>query len=199
MSTYKFARIKKSTLSEEVEHTIRNLILTGRLQPGEKLPTERELAEQFGVSIVTIRGALRALDALGMINKKRGKNGGTIVSPSSYDPLRNALSESLANKRITLADISQMRVLVEPECARIATSVISDESLGKIYENIQVCESILGNERGELSEHGFYTIEQNNVEFHKLIAQATGNPLLFATIGYIVETMMSLSTKRSMN
>jgi len=191
MKNIKFARLKKSTLSEEVEHSIKDLISAGRLQPGDKLPTEKELANQFGVSLVTIRGALRALESLDMITKKRGKTGGAVVLGIQPDPLKKALWESYSSGRLSLKHVTQMREIIEPRNARIAANNIGAEMLERIGANIQSCEMILNRSGSEFTEHNYFSFEEKNVEYHKLIAEISGNPLLIFTVDYLVNALLA--------
>src|SRR3954454_1177452 len=75
-----FAPITVARASSSIADQIRAAIVGGRLNQGERLPPERELAEQFGVSRVTVRDALRALEAMGLIEVRVGARGGAYVT-----------------------------------------------------------------------------------------------------------------------
>ena len=87
----KFSSLKKPLLSKEVEAQLRASINAGTYKPGDKLPAERELVEQFQVSRVTVRDALRDLQSLGLISVKRGVNAGAYVSEPSPQPITQSL------------------------------------------------------------------------------------------------------------
>ncbi|HZU16950.1 MAG TPA: GntR family transcriptional regulator, partial [Candidatus Dormibacteraeota bacterium] len=74
--SFEFTRVRPARVSNEVVAQIREAIFSGRYQPGDRLPTERELSRQFGVSRVTVRDALRALEAAGLIEVRVGGQGG---------------------------------------------------------------------------------------------------------------------------
>jgi GntR family transcriptional regulator, transcriptional repressor for pyruvate dehydrogenase complex len=93
-------------------------IRLGVLADGEQLPPERELAERFGVSRVTLREAIKALREGGLVESRRGRGGGTfIVSPKLHRPLPDAAREPL---RITLEDTLDLRRVIEPGAAALA-------------------------------------------------------------------------------
>ena len=75
-----FQPIKVERVSEVIENRIKALILGGEIKPGDRLPTEKELSTQFGVSLVTVREALRGLETFGVIRKQRGRGGGIVVT-----------------------------------------------------------------------------------------------------------------------
>ena len=88
MRNFNFRPVKIRRLSETIETSIKDSILAGDLEVGSKLPTEKEISRQFGVSIVTLREALRGLEAYGVIEKKRGKDGGIFVAQNQRDYAR---------------------------------------------------------------------------------------------------------------
>jgi GntR family transcriptional regulator, transcriptional repressor for pyruvate dehydrogenase complex len=75
-----FESVKIRRATDIIENRISRMILNGTIKPGEKLPTEKELSDQFDVSVVTVRQALRGLEVTGMIEKKRGKGGGIYIT-----------------------------------------------------------------------------------------------------------------------
>src|ERR687886_1846181 len=90
-----FSRVVPTRASSDVVAQIREAILSGRVKPGDRLPTERELAAQFGVSRVTIRDALRALEAGGLIRVRVGGNGGPYVAEPDIAQLSDSLGTHL--------------------------------------------------------------------------------------------------------
>jgi GntR family transcriptional repressor for pyruvate dehydrogenase complex len=110
--------IKKTRIYEEVVNQIHDLIQDGRLKPGAQLPSERELAETFKVSRASVREALRALEAEGLVTSRTGM--GTFVAELPLEPLVAALAAVLSKKKGALADIFEMRRLIEPQIASLA-------------------------------------------------------------------------------
>src|SRR3954464_10069055 len=85
-----FAKVRRSF--DDVLEQLREAILSGRVRPGERLPNERELCETFGVGRPTLREALRSLEAVGMIEVRPGKGGGSYAVTPSESTLGDALA-----------------------------------------------------------------------------------------------------------
>lgn len=146
---------------------LERLILEGDLEPGDRLPPERELAEHFGVSRVSIREALRELENHGLIDRKPGR--GTIVlGPGERANLSDDVLGAVAALRPELHDIMELRAIVEPPIARITASRATARDVAQLRELVEAMEVDVTKERyAELDR-----------AFHQSIAQYTHNPLL---------------------
>lgn len=102
---------------DDVTAQLHEAIVSGRFQPGDRLPTERELTEIFGVGRPTLREALRFLEANGVIEIRPGKKGGAFVVSPSEQTLASALSTLLALGRAPARDLAEFRLSFEPENA----------------------------------------------------------------------------------
>ena len=87
---------------DHIEKTIKEKILNGELEAGGKLPTEKELASQFGVSIVTLREALRSLPVIGFIEYEKGHGGGILVSQVNEESIKTSLGNFFSFKDFVL-------------------------------------------------------------------------------------------------
>ncbi|MBA7668972.1 HTH-type transcriptional regulator LutR [subsurface metagenome] len=193
MARVSFSPIGIRRLSEIIEHRIKDLILKGEIKPGQRLPTEKDLAKQFGVSIVTAREALRALEIVGYIQRKKGKGGGIFVKELQSDPVKVALYEFLRSRKFTLRDICELRRIIEPDAVRLATSQITSHAVEGLEKNIKYCERKIKKAEQTFSEKEFLDIREKNVEFHRLIAEATHNPVLALTIDYAVDFLFEFT------
>jgi len=193
MARISFSPVGIRRLSEIVEHRIKDSILKGEIKPGQRLPAEKALAKQFGVSIVTAREALRALEIVGYVERKRGKGGGILVKEPGSDPVKMALYEFLSSKKFTLRDLCELRKIIEPPAARLATSQITSHEVAALEKNIKYCESKIKKAEQTFSEKEFLGIRGENVEFHRLIAEATHNPVLALTIDYAVDFLFEFT------
>lgn len=182
--------LKIRRLSSIIEDSIKDLVLTGQLKSGDKLPTEKELSNKFGVSIVTVREALRGLEAFGVIQKKRGREGGVFIS-SNGNTVKDVLFTFLTTRKFSAQDVSEVRGILQPFSAKLATSRISPDLLKTLKNNIQYCEKMLKRAKRVFTEKEFFDIEERNVEFHRIIGEATGNPILALTIDYVEDFLLS--------
>src|SRR5918912_2930273 len=96
-----FAPIAVARASSAIAEQIRTAIVTGQLGEGDRLPPERELAEQFGVSRVTIRDALRGLEAMGLLNVRVGARGGAFVTVPSGALVGQAISDMMVMQAVS--------------------------------------------------------------------------------------------------
>ncbi len=191
MSRINFEPLKIRRLSEIVEESIKDLILTGQLKVGSKLPPEPEISKQFGVSIVTVREALRGLEAFGIIKKKRGKDGGVFISQPESNVVINAVHHFFISKKFSAKDLGEARLIVEPPTVAIAALNITPAEILDIENNIKYCESRIARRRNSFSAKDFFDIEERNVEFHRFLAEATHNPFLALTVDYLMDFLIS--------
>src|SRR5512143_2053510 len=122
-----FKPINQSRISAEVTEQLKQSILLGRFRSGEGLPAERELAEQFQVSRVAIREALRTLENSGFIITRQGANGGAYVTDLSFEFLANAFVDLFLADKISIPELHRVRLIIEPEIARLAALAITPE------------------------------------------------------------------------
>jgi DNA-binding FadR family transcriptional regulator len=165
--------MKDERLYHSIADKIENLIDSGKFPPGSRLPAERELAEQFGVSRVAVREAEIALQAVGRIRIKTGSGAYVLDSPKDGNG-------ELPN--VTAFELTEARALFESEAAALAAAQIDDETLAKLDHYVQIM-STTGpdDEEGELADR----------DFHRTVASASGN----AAITHVIETMWKLRTE----
>ena len=171
-----FESIRRDKVYEGVAKQIERLILK-KLQPGDKLPSERELVETLGVSRSSIRDAIRSLELMGMVEPRQGA--GTIVREMSPESLGNPLSNALRHKEELIGELLDFRKMLEPQlAARAATQV----SPGQISE----MEQILRRQEAKLRAGETTVVEDS--EFHYAIALAAGNSVVLK----VLDTLMDL-------
>src|SRR3954452_11303931 len=162
-----FAPITVSRASSSIADQIRAAILSGQLEQGHRLPPERELAEQFGVSRVTVRDALRGLEAMGLIEVRVGARGGAFVTVPSGALMGQAMSDMMLMSAVTPEDIVEARLMVELGTVSLACARATDDDLKRLRE-------LHENAGRELSAKT-YTRELS-WDFHALLAHAAHNP-----------------------
>ena len=122
-----FKPIKQPRISEEVLRQLKEAILLGEFKSGEKLPSERELTEQFQVSRGVIREAIRALEITGFVVTRQGPSGGAFVTELSFNHVGNAFLDLFLANRVSIPELTHVRYFVEPEVARLAALNITKE------------------------------------------------------------------------
>jgi DNA-binding FadR family transcriptional regulator len=111
---------------------IRRAILSGQYRPGDRLPTEREMAQQFGVSRVTVRDALRALEANGLVRVKVGGQGGPYVSEPDISLVSDSIGTHLHLRGTTFEELAEARQVLETTAAELAARRATEEDLAAL-------------------------------------------------------------------
>lgn len=160
-----FKAIEKHSTSEMVIDQIKNEIIRGDLNPGDKLPTERELAKLLGVSRTSIREAIHALSFSGYLESIQGK--GTFVTENAkkYDEISNLLSNV---SDYSLSYLMEVREMLEGEFVKLATMRATDEEIGEIIKAYDAIKS-----SKDIKE-----FVREDLNFHFYIASVTHNPLM---------------------
>jgi GntR family transcriptional regulator, transcriptional repressor for pyruvate dehydrogenase complex len=127
-----FAPIRPTRASSDVIAQIRRAILSGQYRPGDRLPTEREMAQQFGVSRVTVRDALRALEANGLVRVKVGGQGGPYVSEPDIALLSASIGTHLQFRGTTFEELAEARQALETTAAQLAAQRATEEDLAAL-------------------------------------------------------------------
>jgi GntR family transcriptional regulator, transcriptional repressor for pyruvate dehydrogenase complex len=182
-----FESLKIHRATDIIENRISGMIINGKVKPGDKLPTEKELSDQFDVSIVTVREALRGLEVAGMIEKRRGKGGGIYVTEIDNESVMKALHNFLKRRDFSAHHLAQVRLMIEPTMVKIVAGQITSEGLDNLEKNLIYCENKLEKETGDIRLKDYHSLGEKNVEFHRLIAQATNNPVLVLTMDYVLD------------
>jgi DNA-binding transcriptional regulator YhcF (GntR family) len=122
----KFKEIKRKRIYEEVLVQLQEFLLNGNVVPGQKLPSERELAQTFNVNRVSVREALTVLEANGLVERKVGE--GTFRT-GAVNFEATPLIKAITNKERQVREPIQVRRVIEPQLARLAAQNISEEQL----------------------------------------------------------------------
>jgi len=171
----------RDRLVDRVVSEIEQLIVEGQLAPGAKLPPERELAEQMGVSRTVVREAVRILAARGLVETRHGV--GTTVRALTSQHVVAPLGLYLraqGNGPISFQDLHQVRSILELEIASIAAETATDEEIAQLR---RVFESMVA------AKEDVDLLAERDTEFHRTLARMTHNPLLFVLIDSIRELL----------
>ena len=173
-----FNSVKSNKVCQHIADQIRNAIFDGRLKPGDKLPSERELIEKFKVSKATLREALRSLEVLGFLEIRKGISGGAFVTEVDMTKARDSFTNFLLFKNLSLKDLSEVRLLLEPYIAEKATRAITKEDLNRLDKLIKDSEHAIKNDIAFVSR-------KDEIEFHRIIGSITGNPILMFILDFV--------------
>ena len=159
--------IHRESVANIVVDRLLGYVTAGKLAPGDRLPSERQLAEMFAVSRSTIRESLRALNALGVVEINHG--GGVFVSRLDATDLLQPLTFFLTLEAVTVDKLYEARRLIEGEIAALAALHASDKDLDRLEQLLtaQVC---------TLEDAAEY--RRMDTKFHSLLAEIAGNPFL---------------------
>lgn len=178
--------VRKTRVYEEVAGQIQRLITEGRLKPGDKLPPERELAETFGVSRTSVRDAIRVLELMGLVEPRQGE--GTVVRDLTPDSLVHPLTSLLVRNRGLLAELLDVRKMIEPSLAARAAVHASPEELAQLDE--------IFNRQQDKVRRGKLAIEEDS-EFHYTIATAARNRVVLRVLDVLMDLLRE-SRERSL-
>jgi GntR family transcriptional regulator, transcriptional repressor for pyruvate dehydrogenase complex len=171
-----FAVIRRNKVYEEVAKQVEDLILK-KLKPGDKLPSERELAELLQVSRSSIRDAIRGLELMGLVEPRQGA--GTIVRERPSGALVNPFGDALKRRQEQVTELLDFRKMLEPPLASRAATRASAEEIAEMEEILRRQE--------EKQAHGEAAIAED-AEFHYSIALASGNTVVLK----VIDTLMDL-------
>jgi len=179
-----FKPLEKKRYSEQIAEMIQEKILKQRLQQGTRLPTERELAEEFQVSRTVIREAIRELEVAGLVRIKKGPKGGIFIDNAYHKPLSASLRKLITSGWINVDHILEVRMLIEPYIA-------SQASLKAKKSDIEAMRSLLQNSSAHLDDVAL--LKKNNIEFHLLIAKASGNPVFSILMRSVMDILEEIA------
>ena len=157
---------KLLTLSEQIADQIKAAIISKDLNPGDKLPAEQELADQFQVSRPTIRDAIKMLAASKLIMTKSGAKGGHFVAEIDLNILINDISDfitlSLSLEGMTIDEVLEVRDTVELKSSYLA-------ALRRTEDDLKILKECLPSLENHISSSQFY---EQDFKFHQAIAKA---------------------------
>ena len=178
--------MKRRRLHEDIIHQLHSLIRQGVVKHGDRLPPERDLAEQFKVSRSSVREAIRSLELQGLVVSKRGS--GTFINTDNLESVLDLVAASMDTGQDGLRDIFEMRHLLEPPIAALAASRATPEDVQRMGE-------ILDEQQRQVQQGG--TGVEADTAFHFALAAATHNSALLKVVS-AVEDILQMSRDRSL-
>jgi GntR family transcriptional regulator, transcriptional repressor for pyruvate dehydrogenase complex len=180
--------IKKTRLAEEIADRIRRLLRDGTLPSDRPLPSERSLAQRFGVSRGSIRDALRMLETIGLLDTRHGQ--GTFPQELDVERLVAPLASVLSYRHDLQDELLDVRRMFEPAVARVAATRVTEEDLADLHR-------ILETQRRKLKAGRSAIVE--DTAFHASLARATRNRIvvsIMATLNDLLVESRRLTLKQ---
>jgi GntR family transcriptional repressor for pyruvate dehydrogenase complex len=172
-----FEAVRRSKVYEEVARRLEQFIAE-RMKPGDMLPSERELAEQFSVSRSSIRDAIRRLELVGLVEPRQGS--GTVVREVSADSIINPLTNVLVQKRKLVVELLDVRKMLEPPLAARAATHASAADIAEMEDILR--------RQDERQRRGENAIEEDN-EFHYAISMASDNSVVLKVLDVLMDLL----------
>lgn len=165
--------VSSNRMSEAIVEQIRGLIRSEQLRPGDRLPSERDLGERTGVSRVTIREALRVLEASGLVEIRVGARGGAFVTSPSSSKIGTGLADLISLSPLTAAEVTEARQVFELGIIPIVVQRATDEDIAELRAMVAAHRAAL--------KKGEYAMSMS-AAFHVRVAACTHNGAIEALV-----------------
>jgi GntR family transcriptional regulator, transcriptional repressor for pyruvate dehydrogenase complex len=173
---------------EGVVNQVREMLTGGALNPGERLPPEREFARQLKVSRSALREGLRTLEIAGIVELRKGRAGGAFITRGNPRVVSDSMADLLRLGDISWSHLTEARIWIEEVIVRVACNRATRQDIEALEENIRQASLLF--EKGQLMAKTDVLIE-----FHNILAQATRNPVL-VMITRMLTDMLRYFTRR---
>ena len=178
--------VKKTRIPEEIVQQVHQLIRDGVLAPGDRLPPERELAQQLNVSRASVREAMRLLDISGLVVVRPGA--GTFITEDTVEAIIQAFSSMPSSEADAASHVFEMRLLLEPHVVSLAADRATEADIRRMNET-------LDSQEDDIAAGG--TGVEFDSQFHYAIADATKNSALMA-VTQAISDILSQSREPSL-
>ena len=158
--------VRRVAITTMIAKQIQDMVLEGKLQPDDKLPSEHELCKSFGASRTAVREAVSGLVSKGLLERR---NNGTYVCQVGSDAILEYFEFLVATKGISIKDILEARVILEIENVSLSAERATEEDIANLERCVLEIE-----DKTNSSEK----VRKSAAKFHELIAESTHNPLL---------------------
>ena len=161
-----YKTVSSNRMSEAIVEQIRGLIRSEQLRPGDRLPSERDLGERMGVSRVTVREAMRVLEAGGLIEIRVGARGGAIVTSPSSTKIGSGLADLISLSPLTAAEVTEARQVFEMGIIPLVVERATEQDIADLREMVAAHQAAVKND-----EYGM----PMSAAFHARVAACTHN------------------------
>lgn len=183
-------RRKSGKRTDEIAEAIKRTIMEHGLEPGDRLPQEKELIVQFAASKGTVREALKSLEVQGLVRVRSGPGGGAFVEQMSERRAMSLLGNYIFSKHITISDIYALRKVLEPLAAVSAIPNLDEPAFTRLQNII----SVYDHEAGDAEER--WAQRMAELDFHSVVAEYAENPLLSFQVRFLQRLLKDLAICR---
>jgi DNA-binding FadR family transcriptional regulator len=173
-----------------VADAIKDWVVEQQMQPGDRLPSETEMIARFGMAKGTIREAMRILEAQGLIETRTGPGGGSFVGEVSADRAKALLANYFYFKNLSVADIYQLRRVLEPELAASLAGRLDEAQLGALEAVMAQYPEPARDAEEERAQH------IASLAFHRRLANFSDNALLAFVVSFMGRILTDLTVYR---
>jgi DNA-binding FadR family transcriptional regulator len=170
---------------EAVCDRIREQLMSGVLKPGDRLPGERELAERYGIGRAAARDALRSLEVAGLVEARKGVNGGFFVRNAAAGGFAQSVQDMVSLAQAPIESVMEARTEITCVAIRLACARASEADFAAIQEDIDFHTDLFRVGQGSRNS-------QSVIRFYRLIAEATHNPLIVLMVDALSEVYRGL-------
>jgi len=168
---------------EEICDRIRAQIAAGALRPGDKLPAERDLAQQLGVGRNALREALRSLEIAGIVRLQKGTKGGAFIQSGDAGRMNDVVRDMLSLGSISVAELTETRLHIQDLVVRLACERATSADLDALAANVERTQRMT-------AEGRYLERVECSREFYRLLVAATHNQVLAMMVRSITEILM---------
>lgn len=181
-----FKKTVPNRIFQDLVDQVKAAILDGKLKPGDKLPSQRELGEMFQTSRATLREALRVLEHEGLIEMKLGVSGGAVVKDLTTEHITDGLNLLIQYQKVTFDHLAEFREVVEGNVAALAARRATGDDISRLKRYIVKAGNHLAKGISRWEDFA-----REDIDFHVCLAEITGNPVFKAVLQMVHENIMN--------
>ena len=170
-----FCRVTGADPSRNIVEQVRAKVSSGALSPGDRLPSERDFAEQLGVSRNTVRKAVNALSQSGLVTVRKGASGGAFISQGGGDAIRMAMGDLFHLGGINSQELTEARMVLIRAIVALACERCTEKDIRILEQNVAAAEAAIA--EGDITSR-----MRLNIDFYRLLAMASKNELFILLV-----------------
>ncbi len=180
-----FRKTQHNRIFQDLVDQIQAAILDGRLKPGDKLPSQRNLVDMFQTSRASIREALRVLEQKGLIEVKLGVSGGAVIKTAGTESITQDLTLLMQQQQVSFDHLAEFRESIEGDVAAMAARKAAGSDIERLENILAQAEACLRE-----NDRTPYDFIRMDIRLHIALAEIAGNPVFVAVMKMVHETIL---------